>query len=534
MTEISPLSLRPQVQILLTFRTQGYKEWWAIAEFVDNSISSYILNKEDIEKVEGKDFKLKIKIKFDPGNQSITIEDNAAGIRDEDLSRAFSTGTPPPNKKSLSQFGLGLKAAGIWWADKITVKTTALGVNFARRVVLDMNHIRKTGDDTVVPEPLPSDAKHHGTIIYLSELARDLPDLRGTRAIREYLESIYRKFIVIHGIQIYVDLEGSKATDLSSPLKYVNPEILNAAAPWDQSKTVNKWSKQISFKMNSGKTVEGFAALREAGSHPRTGFVFIWNGKVIVGAGSISDKTSAVAGYKPIEIFQSGGSFRSLRLFGELDVSEFEVTSTKDGLNWSKVEEREFIDKLLQALSQEPRNLLKMADKYRNIEKDENVELEMKEASERSVEAAVQTLDGMETATKNNESAVLKALNTPETHEMLNISNLNPEYVFEGKDSDQKISFILEVVNDENSPATIVVSQNKEGKNILTINKSSQFIKNFGDPRVPSWEGIERLLIAFGIAEIDMKKLIGPDAKAFRANFNDALNRELGKVKVED
>jgi len=31
-----------------------------------------------------------------------------------------------------------------------------------------------------------------------------------------------------------------------------------------------------------------------------------------------------------------------------------------------------------------------------------------------------------------------------------------------------------------------------------------------------------------------MKKLIGPDAKAFRANFNDALNRELGKVKVED
>ena len=69
MSEIAPLSLRPQVQILLTFRTQGYKEWWAIAEFVDNSISSYILNREEIEKVEGKDFKLKINIKFDSGNK---------------------------------------------------------------------------------------------------------------------------------------------------------------------------------------------------------------------------------------------------------------------------------------------------------------------------------------------------------------------------------------------------------------------------------------------------------------------------------
>lgn len=534
MEEINSLSLRPQVQILLTFRTQGYKEWWAIAEFVDNSISSYVLNLEELQKIEGPNFKLKIKIIFDPGNKTITIEDNAAGIRDEDLSRAFSTGTPPPNRKSLSQFGLGLKAAGIWWADKITVKTTALGINYARRVVLDMNHIRKTGDDNVVPEPLPSDTKLHGTIVYLSELARDLPDLRGTRAIREYLESIYRKFIDEYGIEIYVDLEGSRAADLNSPLKFINPAILNAAAPWDEKKTILKWSKEISFKMNSGKSVRGFAALREAGSHPRTGFVFIWNGKVIVGAGSVSDKTSAVAGYKPIEIFQSGGSFRSLRLFGELDVSEFEVTSTKDGLNWSKVEETEFIQKLYQALIQEPRNLLRMADKYRNLEKDEIIETELKNASLRSVEAAVETLDAMELASKENNSALIKALNAPESSEMLAISTNNLDYEFEGKDSNDKISFILKVVTDENSPATIVVSQDLEGKNIITINKSSQFIKNFGDPRVPSWEGIERLLIAFGIAEIDMKKLIGPDAKEFRANFNDALNRELGKVKANE
>jgi hypothetical protein len=92
------------------------------------------------------------------------------------------------------------------------------------------------------------------------------------------------------------------------------------------------------------------------GSHVRAGFSVFRRGRLIEG--------SVGEAYKPKEIFGSPNSFASQRIVGEIIVEGFEVTHTKDGINWGGHEEE-----ILQAISRQldtPRlALLDQAEGYR-------------------------------------------------------------------------------------------------------------------------------------------------------------------------
>jgi len=67
--------------MLALFPSMNYKPWYAIAEFVDNSLQSFLSNRAAIEKLHGKEAKLRVDIELDatpPGR--IVVRDNAAGI----------------------------------------------------------------------------------------------------------------------------------------------------------------------------------------------------------------------------------------------------------------------------------------------------------------------------------------------------------------------------------------------------------------------------------------------------------------------
>ncbi len=69
-------------------------------------------------------------------------------------------------------------------------------------------------------------------------------------------------------------------------------------------------------------------------------------------------------GYRPHHIFQLPGSFRHLRLFGELELDGFEVSHTKDGFRWNDDDEQPFLDLLREHLDSADLPLLKQADNY--------------------------------------------------------------------------------------------------------------------------------------------------------------------------
>ena len=81
------VSIRPSVGYLSILQAINYRAWYAMAEFVDNSLQSYLQNKTKLRKFHGPNFKLKIAIYVTP--TKIQIVDNAAGITKQDFSRAF-------------------------------------------------------------------------------------------------------------------------------------------------------------------------------------------------------------------------------------------------------------------------------------------------------------------------------------------------------------------------------------------------------------------------------------------------------------
>jgi len=52
-----------------------------MAEFVDNSLQSYLENHERLQQLHGKDFRLKVEIEIERSDEvRITIRDNASGL----------------------------------------------------------------------------------------------------------------------------------------------------------------------------------------------------------------------------------------------------------------------------------------------------------------------------------------------------------------------------------------------------------------------------------------------------------------------
>ena len=123
-TSIEHINIRPGVSILSVLKHLNYKPWFALAEFVDNAVQSYLEHEEELKRAEGSDFKLLVSIDIDSTEDGkITVRDNAAGIYEADYPRAFRPAAVPPDRTGLNEFGMGMKSAACWFAENFVVRT---------------------------------------------------------------------------------------------------------------------------------------------------------------------------------------------------------------------------------------------------------------------------------------------------------------------------------------------------------------------------------------------------------------------------
>lgn len=112
------------------FAAYNYTAWHALADFIDNSVSSWLGLRIRARRNEN----LRIDIDWDPdfgtglGAGKLVIEDNAGGISTKDLAQAFKLATPPADMTRLNQFWVGLKVATPWFAKTLGASSVDAGV----------------------------------------------------------------------------------------------------------------------------------------------------------------------------------------------------------------------------------------------------------------------------------------------------------------------------------------------------------------------------------------------------------------------
>lgn len=344
--QLSLVSIQPTTAVLGVLPHLKYTTWYALAEFVDNAMQSYLTNRSALQAAHGRKFHLTVNIARDQEAKSISIRDNAAGIAEADFERALQVAAPPPDRSGLAEFGMGMKSAACWFSDDWTVETSALGEDVERHVNVDVQAITAERPTSLEVISSSVDPELHYTHIILRNV-RQMPRGRNTGKIREHLASIYRRYLEDGRLRLTV---------FDEALHWDHVPILVAPNFDDDNGPAVEWRKELDFEVGRMK-VKGFAAIRERGSTSKAGFAIFRRDRLIVG--------SEDDGWRPVELFGRSNSYRYQRVFGELDITNLRVTHTKDGIQWSGTQEEDLIEALREELSDSQLPILKQAEGYR-------------------------------------------------------------------------------------------------------------------------------------------------------------------------
>jgi hypothetical protein len=512
---VQSINIRPGVSILSVLRHLNYKPWFAMAEFVDNSLQSFLNYKKELKAVEGQNFKLKVEVELDlTGEGSITIRDNAAGIHEVDYARAFRPAEIPPDRHGLSEFGMGMKSAACWFAPQWTVRTSALGEELERTIAFDIATIVRDELNELEVDVIPAHANVHFTEIVLSNLHKS-PQGRTITKIKEHLASIYRSFIREEFLELQFDDE---------VLTYPEPKVLCAPFYKTVSDEPKLWRKDIDFDFGLGLRAYGFAALREKGSTSSAGFALFRRGRLIQG--------SADEGYRPESIFGKSNSFTYQRLFGEIELEGFEVSHTKDGFRWDENEEV-FLDLLKEEIKAGTLPLLEQAEGYRVRPK----ETELKTGAEVAVQKTSETIQREVPPVLEHQLDEQPDSQPPPPQLPKAAIASTREIIVEIQGYTWQI--ILELSNDpavgdwitiSDQPKTQVDTLNKATRRLgVRLSLAHPFMDRFGGTEPERIEPLLRVAAAICLAEVTARASGVKSASTLRRNINDLLRNVLSK-----
>lgn len=506
--QASQLNIRPQVGMYAAFSRLNYKPWFALAEFIDNSIQSFLSNQQRLIEM-GHSGPLVIDVSID--DNEIAITDRAGGIAWKDFPRAFSPATPPVDASGLSEFGLGMKAAACWFAKKWTVRTSALGEPIQRTVIFDIPAIMSSGTEVLPIQATPARESDHFTVVTLTDL-RVRPKGRTLAKIKDHLQSIYRVLMNEGVVKLRVTTAGSV-----EELSYAPPTLLDA--PYYKLRNAPSRLWRQSFEVDLGdRKVTGWAGILEKGSHVHAGFSVFRRRRLI--EGSVGET------YKPSALFGSPNSFASQRVVGEIFVDGFDVSHTKDGIQWGGYED-EILDKIWRQINSPECPLLDQADGYRarrtadQLPKNfgSNVIDEVSEAlGQGSVEAAIQ-----EVVTEIRSDDVTPLVLPLPPDDVLQ----QREHVIELPWEGSAVRVVLQLIRDQAADFFVsAVEKVSGGEELLTVrlNLDHRFSIAFVNDNEQSLQPLLRILAALALSERMARKSGVSQASVIRSGTNRILN----------
>ena len=503
------VDIRPGVSVLAVLRHLNYRPWYALGEFVDNAVQSFIEHQRELRKVEGESFNLRVDIDIDTAlPPRISISDNAAGIFELEYRRAFRPAAIPPDRTGLAEFGMGMKSAACWFAPRWKVRTSALGEQVERTVRFDIENIVNDDIKELEIQETWARRENHYTEIVLEDVFH-IPVGRTVAKLKEHLTDIYRAFIRDGILELRFN---------GDVLEYNQPKVLRAPYFTDKKSPIKEWRKPIRFDFGNRLAVHGFAALRETANTAKAGFSLFRRGRVIQGSGD--------EGYRPSRIFGSSNSYRYQRLFGELHLEGFEVSHTKDGFRWDD-NEQPFLELLREHLDTEELPLLKQAEGYRVRAAPTQLRSSARRAVDNTAQVLEMRLPQVIPAVVDAEPADTPAEEMPRTSTLAGRR-------FDIRFRDKKWTINIELTNDPAESQWLVVTdvaQSHEQPRRLDIRVSMvhPFMVRFAQTDSEDVEALLRVAVAIALGEVLARDSGVRMAGTVRRNVNDILQEALAE-----
>ncbi len=506
MSKLEKVNIRPTSSILSILKHLEYKTWFALAEYVDNSIQSFIDNEVRLKEIEGEDFQLEIEIEIDEESDKIIIKDNAAGINEKNFNRAFRPAEIPPDTSGLSEFGMGMKSASCWFSDVWEVRTKALGEEFEKTVKFDINKIYKDKLEELSVYKKKSEKNRHYTVIELSKVSK-LPRKKNISKVKDHLSSIYRDFL--RNGQLILKIN-------SSSLTYKDPAILFAPKYNDHDGEAILWKREIDLPIEKNLGVKGFVGILEKGSLSNAGFALFRRGRVVEGS---FDET-----FRPEFIFGKSNSYPYQRIFGELHLEGFNVNFTKKGIQWDNNFET-FLQLLRDDINHRDFPMLKQAEHYRARLSNDEYKSTVKSLNntvndfEKKVPDAVKEILNKEQITNEEEPSL--TITNKKYHKEFNVMfnkinwNINVELSY-----DSSLKNLYEIGDH------LIVNklENTKFKQIgIRLSLTHPFMNQFAGNDNNVIEPVLRIISAFALSEVVAKQSGSKLQSEIRRNFNDLI-----------
>lgn len=310
------VSIATKPLVYSAFRYINNKVWNALAEYIDNSIQSFLDHKETLQEINPKG---KLTVELSISDDSIVITDNAYGITEDNYQRAFELANIPLDAKGLNEFGMGMKVSSIWLSDIWSVVTSAYGEPVKKTMTFNIKEVTERQETELPVLEESAKIEDHYTVITLKNLSLNRPTSRQIAYIKKHIASIYTKYLREGLVDIIINGEYLQIKEL---------KVLNAPYYKDPKGEPVLWQKEIHFSAprpygEGLYKVDGFIGILETMSTDvDNGFLLFRRGRVI--GSSYDDR------YRPSELSGQSGSPRHKRIFGELHLEGFEVSFTKN------------------------------------------------------------------------------------------------------------------------------------------------------------------------------------------------------------
>jgi hypothetical protein len=404
---------------------------------------------------------------------------------------------------------MGMKSAACWFAGKWTVRTKALNETVERTVRFDVATIVRDELEELKIEEVPAPANRHFTEIILDDL-HHLPMGRTVGKIKEHLTDIYRVFVRNGTLDLRLGGES---------LIYEEPTVLAAPFARDPAGVPKTWRKDIEFELGGDQVAKGFAALRDPGNFSRSGFALFRRGRLIQGSGE--------EGYRPPLIFgTSSGSYRHLRLFGELHLDGFEVSHTKDGFRWDENEEP-FLQLLKEHLDSDELPLLKQCDLYRSLASRRDRSKIANQALTRAGDAIQARVPDILTAVADRE---LVETSTEQLDVQPLLANRELEFNFRG----QPWRVVIELSDDPSEGDWLMLSDRPSTGGMpetieIRLSMTHPFMVSFAQMDSNDIDALIRVGAGLALAELLARRAGVSSAGTIRRNLNEILREALSQ-----